>query len=645
MKHLIELASAGDELAFEQLIEQHKAKITVMAFAYTKDYMDAQDIAQESFLKAYQSLHQLKEPAYFSTWLTKIVIRQCFQRLKEKKRDASKIIELQQLQQFSDEPSEHFEPLYEAINDLKEHYRTVILLHYFYDFKLQEIAQLVNKPLNTVKIQLHRARLQLKPKLELQTKRTINQQDVKMMLNNLRNIALQYVAIPENYTLTIEDLNEDGASFFWKSDGDEEGYYVDISSAGKLQSFYQPVQHSDVHLTNEQLQQKVEQFLTSQYPQALTYYSLHHTKHKENSIRFRYKQLVHGLPLDGAYCAIEVAHSGQIMEFEYKPYQEKPPEVPATFADKAPILEQLKNAEWTLQLEYLSTNTYNVPKSGLYAVYAIHFLYHSFDAATGEDLLKIVEDSEYIEETPTIYVDIPDVQLDEPLATIEEIIGIPSSMELIREEENEQGYVAKVWRDKAYEPPQDKSMDQFVLDRFEHTVKANVHGETGQIQGFIWFKERIGELSLTFQQCELIAAKFIRTYFSAFVPYLKLKVKDPSFNEANRAIFHFGVFVQGLKLDGEFFMLSVNKTTGLIDMLMGPKMSVNVLREFTPQAALPFEEVQEALDGIDVVLEWDKRYDQDEPYELLIYRFKERGTNKSINYINATNGALISMHD
>lgn len=92
-------------------------------------------------------------------------------------------------------------------------------------------------------------------------------------------------------------------------------------------------------------------------------------------------------------------------------------------------------------------------------------------------------------------------------------------------------------------------------------------------------------------------------------------------------------------------MLSVNKATGLIDMLMGPKMSVNVLKEFTPQPALPFEEVQEALDGIDVVLEWDKRYDQDEPYELLIYRFKERGTNKSVNYINATNGALISMHD
>ena len=126
MRQLVQLACVGDEHAFEQLIQLHKTKLTATAFSYTKDYMEAQDVVQEVFIKAYQSIHQLKEPTYFSTWLYKILIRQCFHHLKAKKRATALAFELQQIQLFQDDHSPHFYELYEALNGLKENYRTVI---------------------------------------------------------------------------------------------------------------------------------------------------------------------------------------------------------------------------------------------------------------------------------------------------------------------------------------------------------------------------------------------------------------------------------------------------------------------------------------------------------------------------------------
>ena len=87
MTELIQKAITGDAEAIEQLVHLHKAKLIATAFSYIKNYEEAQDIVQETFLKAFQSLHQLKEPKYFSTWLYKILIRHCFSALNKKKTD------------------------------------------------------------------------------------------------------------------------------------------------------------------------------------------------------------------------------------------------------------------------------------------------------------------------------------------------------------------------------------------------------------------------------------------------------------------------------------------------------------------------------------------------------------------------------
>ena len=177
---------------------------------------------------------------------------------------------------------------------------------------------------------------------------------------------------------------------------------------------------------------------------------------------------------------MEISNSGQLMNFEYKPYHVTPPAVPSEFAPTGLIVEQLTRAEWTKKLEYLSNDYYDVPKSGLYVVYHSSFLYHSFDAVTGQDLTRSHDDDDEI--TPKQFVVVKDATSGERLERVEDIIGIPSSMKRIRKAEVDDNYVGIVWRDEAYKQPEDKSMNQFVLDRFEHTVKATVHKDTGELR-------------------------------------------------------------------------------------------------------------------------------------------------------------------
>lgn len=629
MKELVEKACVGDEQAYAQIVQLHKTKLTAVAFSYTKDYMEAQDVVQESFLKAFQAIHQLKEPAYFSTWLYKIVIRQCYQHVNAKKRDANVAFELQQLQLISEEHSPHFDELYDALHLLKEPYKTVILLHYFYDFKLQEIAGLVDKPLNTVKIQLHRARGQLKKMLE-HTKK-----DVTSMLHTLKSAALQYFKVPASFELTIEDVNEEGATFFWNEENSDEGYYIELTKDGKLLSLSQPLCQKGEEINTIQQQRIAEQFITSQYSEALNYFSLTKKKAQPDSTRFYYKQIVCGVPLQRPRCTVEISNQGQLLNFEYKPYKVQPPKTPDNFAAKQPIVDELINAEWQAQLQYLSSDYYTVPRSGLYVVYYSTFLYHSFDAATGADF-SISDEDEVEEDT---FIPLRQVEADVPFTNIEDIIGLPPTMELIRQAEMDDGYVGFVWRDKTIPKTTDKSMNQFITDRFEHTVKATVNKSTGELRGFVWFKERTGDLSLSFAQCEEVAVKFLHTYFPAFVPYLQMKVQEASFNEVHRASFNFQLSLGSLPLEGEYFMLTVNRTTGLVDMLMAPKIDVNILKQFQARPILPLAEAKKSLEAVDVVLQWDTRYEQDEPIEMLVYRYESRQL--PIKYIDAVSGELI----
>lgn len=134
MDQYIQQALAGDEKAICHITMMYKPRLLAKAYAYMKNKQDAEDIVQETFIKAFGALPQLKEPKYFATWLYKILIRESFLAMKKKKR--TELLELEimeQLQLLDQENSEDYSELHNAIESLKKDYQMAIVLHYFYD--------------------------------------------------------------------------------------------------------------------------------------------------------------------------------------------------------------------------------------------------------------------------------------------------------------------------------------------------------------------------------------------------------------------------------------------------------------------------------------------------------------------------------
>ncbi|SDM91744.1 RNA polymerase sigma-70 factor, ECF subfamily [Psychrobacillus sp. OK028] len=125
---IVELAIAGNKQAFEQLLKFESEKLYKIAFLHMRNKEDALDVLQEATYKAYTSIHQLKSPAFFSTWLVKILIRTAYKELERKK----KMIQLpEETILFILESNQELDPsidLSEALAFLNVDYRNVITL-------------------------------------------------------------------------------------------------------------------------------------------------------------------------------------------------------------------------------------------------------------------------------------------------------------------------------------------------------------------------------------------------------------------------------------------------------------------------------------------------------------------------------------
>ena len=215
-------------------------------------------------------------------------------------------------------------------------------------------------------------------------------------------------------------------------------------------------------------------------------------------------------------------------------------------------------------------------------------------------------------------------------------------MEKLREVEMDENTLGIVWRKKDWQAPKDKSMENFLLERIEDTVKAKVDKHSGKLKDFMWFTERTGELDLSFEACRDIAYTFITTYFKEYVPYLQLQIDKPSFNEANRAFFTFPLHVdQGLRIEGEHFYVGVNKTTGFIDILWSPSINLELLCAYNSASIQPLEHVISALQEVDAFLQWSRQYDENKSDDVLQYRLGQSKTNQQIVGIDATTRQLI----
>lgn len=153
-----ELAREGDKEAFVDLIRAVQQSLFVIARSIVKNDADCADALQETIAKAFTSVHTLKEPTHFKTWIIRILINECNRIIKKNKRVYPIPYDLRKTSYKGE--YEQIE-LFEVIDDLNEELQTIVTLFYIEDLSVKEISKVLDVSEGTVKSRLFRARKQL----------------------------------------------------------------------------------------------------------------------------------------------------------------------------------------------------------------------------------------------------------------------------------------------------------------------------------------------------------------------------------------------------------------------------------------------------------------------------------------------------
>lgn len=137
-----------------------------MAFTYVKNQNDALDVVQETAYRSFKKIDTLKNPEYFKTWLIKIAINCAIELVRKNK----KVIELKPQYEefigFEDEDIPLTVTLQDLLEQLNEDEKSIIILRFYQEYSLKEIADLLNMPLGTTKSVLYRALIKLRKKFK-----------------------------------------------------------------------------------------------------------------------------------------------------------------------------------------------------------------------------------------------------------------------------------------------------------------------------------------------------------------------------------------------------------------------------------------------------------------------------------------------
>jgi len=178
---------AGNTHLFHDLIRPHERSVYAMALSLLHNEADAEDVAQEAFLKAFRNLGKFRGESKFSTWLISITLNEARGRLRSKKnvklesldepREGEGTVTPALLRDWREIPSEALERqeirqmLQQAITDLPVIYREVFLLRDVEDLSVNQSAEALGISIASVKVRLHRARIMLQKKLVPQLKK------------------------------------------------------------------------------------------------------------------------------------------------------------------------------------------------------------------------------------------------------------------------------------------------------------------------------------------------------------------------------------------------------------------------------------------------------------------------------------------
>jgi len=172
---LVGRAKQGDLEAYSELVRRHREKVYWTIFRFTRDHGDADDLAQETFLRAFREIRRFREKAGFSTWLYRIAVNLSLNYLKRKKREMGR---REFDESFADrQPAPGFSPesasrsaefqarLSEAVDSLPPAYKTAFVLVVNEGMSHGQAARIMGCSENTVSWRLHKARKMLQAKL------------------------------------------------------------------------------------------------------------------------------------------------------------------------------------------------------------------------------------------------------------------------------------------------------------------------------------------------------------------------------------------------------------------------------------------------------------------------------------------------
>ena len=181
---LIRAYHEGDKAAFDRLVLKHKDRLFNLCYRLLGDYEEANDSAQETFIKVYRSLKKFRFESAFSTWLYRIAVNTCKNKLKSSAyRQERRMVPLdnpvstnrsspgREIHDESQTPAtelekkERMRAIQEAINKLPSEQKEVVTLRDIEGFSYEEVAEITGCNLGTVKSRLARARLDLRKKL------------------------------------------------------------------------------------------------------------------------------------------------------------------------------------------------------------------------------------------------------------------------------------------------------------------------------------------------------------------------------------------------------------------------------------------------------------------------------------------------
>jgi RNA polymerase sigma-70 factor (ECF subfamily) len=182
---LIEAIQNGDTRAYTQLVSRYKDLVFTLAIRMLKHREEAEEVAQDTFIKVFKSLDKFKGDSKFSTWIYRVAYNTCLDRIKKNKKHLNDVAideftfnKLDTIDNALDNiiKEEKRTLIKSCINKLPEDSSALLTLFYFEELSLDEISKIINVEANTVKVKLFRARKKLAVILEhyLQPQNNLN---------------------------------------------------------------------------------------------------------------------------------------------------------------------------------------------------------------------------------------------------------------------------------------------------------------------------------------------------------------------------------------------------------------------------------------------------------------------------------------